>query len=83
MYEKALTTKQKSKYPLSTCVVTGATLPEKPFDLLINNQLVRVVDEQAAKKFYENSREYLAKIDEAKKLNSNAPSQAPQQPASK
>jgi hypothetical protein len=61
-----LAAKQRSEYPLKTCVVTGAPLPEKPFDLVIGARLVRLADADAAKRFYEDPARYLKAIDEAK-----------------
>mgnify|MGYP000420094053 CR=1 FL=1 len=84
VYEKLLTTKQRGKYPFSTCVVSGVQLPEKPFDLVIGTRLVRLADEAAAKKFYENPSEYLAKLDEAKKEQAQTKSKdAPRVPSTK
>lgn len=84
VYEKLLTTKQRGKYPLRTCVVTGVELPEKPFDLVIGTRLVRLADETAAKKFYENPAEYLTKLDEAKKAQSQTKSNdTPRVPSTK
>lgn len=65
-YERMLAAKQRSEYPLKTCVVTGAPLPEKPFDLVIGARLVRLADADAAKRFYEDPARYLKAIDEAK-----------------
>lgn len=65
-YERMLAAKQRAKYPLTTCVVTGAALPEKPFDLIIGARLVRLADADAAKRFYEDPARYLKAIDDAK-----------------
>lgn len=64
-YEKAVIIKQKGKYPLDTCVVSGAKLPEKPYDLVFQSHLVRLADEAAAKKFLADPLPYVAKLQEA------------------
>jgi YHS domain-containing protein len=65
-YERMLAAKQRSTYPLKTCVVTGASLPEKPYDLVIGARLVRLADADAAKRFYEDPARYLKAIDDAR-----------------
>lgn len=65
--DKELTTKQKSKYPLTTCVVTDAPLPEKPYDVVIGYTLFRVADEAAAKKLLLDPAPYAAKLEAAAK----------------
>lgn len=64
-YERMVAAKQRAKYPLTTCVVTGDPLPEKPFDLVIGARLVRLADADAAKRFYEDPSRYLRMLDAA------------------
>lgn len=65
VYETQLTIKQRGHYPLTTCVVTGAPLGDHPIDLVLVDRLVRVADEDAAKRFYEDPARYIRILDEA------------------
>ncbi|MDZ4754911.1 MAG: hypothetical protein SGJ11_10505 [Phycisphaerae bacterium] len=65
-FDREWTAKQKSKYPLDTCVVTGEKLGDKPVDLMIGYELVRVATNDAAKTVLENPKPYLAKLAAAK-----------------
>jgi YHS domain-containing protein len=64
-YDKAVTVKQRNRYPLGTCVVSGEKLPEKPFDVVIGQRLFRLCSEKCAEQLYADPKAYAAKLDEA------------------
>lgn len=61
-FDKLIMSRDRAKYPLDTSVVSGAKLPEKPYDLVVASRLVRLVDEAEAKTLLEDPRPYLAKL---------------------
>jgi hypothetical protein len=52
-------------YPLKTSVVTGKDLPEKPFELVYGNRLVRLGAESEKAPFLKDAAKYIATLDKA------------------
>jgi hypothetical protein len=52
-------------YPLKTSVVTGKDLPEKPFEFVHGNRLIRLGTEAEKADFLKDVKKYLGKLDEA------------------
>lgn len=85
VYDKLITTKQRSRYPLDTSIVTGEKLPEKPYDIVIGSTLFRLGSEAEAKTVLEDAATYLAKMPAPKGDGTTPPSEgtAPANGASK
>lgn len=62
VFDKLMTTKQRSHYPLTTSLVSGEALPEKPFDVVIGYRLVRLCNEAEAKTLLEKPGDFLPKL---------------------
>lgn len=56
---------QLAIYPVTTSVVSGKALPDKPVDFVHGNRLVRVADESERKEFMKDSARYVAALDKA------------------
>src|SRR5438477_790741 len=52
-------------YPLKTSVVTGKDLPEKPYEFVYGNRLVRLGTESEKAEFTKDSKKYLGALDKA------------------
>ena len=52
-------------YPLKTSLVTGKDLPEKPFEFVYGNRLIRLGAEQERAEFAKAPAKYLATLDQA------------------
>ena len=52
-------------YPLKTSVVTGKDLPEKPYEFVHGNRLIRLVTEAEKADFLKDPKTYLGKLDKA------------------
>lgn len=65
----AVVERQKSSYPLTTCVVSGEILAtaESPVEYVAGNRLVRLCRAECEKTFEQNPAKHLAKIDAATK----------------
>lgn len=56
---------QAALYPLKTSVVTGKDLPEKPFEFVYGNRLIRLGAESEKADFIKDAVKYLAALDKA------------------
>ncbi len=56
---------QAPLYPLKTSVVTGAPLPEKPFEFVYGNRLIRLGAASERKDFDKAPKRYLAKLNDS------------------
>ncbi|MBI1189736.1 MAG: hypothetical protein GC200_03525 [Tepidisphaera sp.] len=56
---------QSPLYPLMTSVVTGKDLPEKPYELVYGNRLIRLGAESEKADFLKDAKKYLAELDKA------------------
>ena len=65
--DEAVVAKQKGRYPLKTCVVSGRELSDKPVDYVQGTQLVRLCCKGCVRQVREAPLKHLAKIEEAKK----------------
>lgn len=63
--DAAIIKDQAPHYPLSTSVVGGAPLPEKPLDFVYGNRLVRVASEEEKSQFLKEPAKYLSDLDKA------------------
>src|SRR6185369_4532901 len=52
-------------YPLKTSVVTGKDLPDKPFEFVYGNRLVRLAAEAEKAEFLKEPKKYVAALDKA------------------
>ncbi len=52
-------------YPLKTSVVSGKDLPEKPYEFVYGNRLVRLADESERPTFMHHAKECLSDLDKA------------------
>jgi hypothetical protein len=52
-------------YPLTTCLVSGVALPEKPVDFIFRNRLIRVRGEPERELFLKDPARYWPALDEA------------------
>jgi hypothetical protein len=64
-YDKMIAARQRSRYPLDTCVVAGEKLGAETQDVVIGHRLVRVCCPACTKKLLEQPTAYLAKVDAA------------------
>lgn len=56
---------QAALYPLKTCVVTGKDLPEKPYEFVYGNRLIRLGTESERVDFIKDATKHLAALDKA------------------
>lgn len=63
--DAAIIKDQGSIYPLKTSVVTGKDLPEKPYEFVHGNRLIRLVTEAEKADFLKDPKTSLGKLDEA------------------
>lgn len=56
---------QAPLYPLKTSLVTGKELPEKPYEFVYGNRLVRLGDEKERGEFDKDAAKHLAALDKA------------------
>lgn len=63
--DEAIMKDQGSLYPLKTSVVTGKDLPEKPFEFVFGNRLVRLGGEGERADFLKDSKKYIGELDKA------------------
>jgi YHS domain-containing protein len=70
--DQAVVDKQKTDYPLDTCVVSGEKLAS-PVDYVSGNRLIRLCGTDCIAEFREDPAKHLSKIDEAQKAKSEDP----------
>ena len=63
--DEQITKDQLPLYPLTTSLVSGKPLPEKPFDYVYGNRLVRLGNESEKAEFMKSPDKYLADLDKA------------------
>jgi len=56
---------QSPLYPVKTSIVTGKDLPEKPFEFVYGNRLVRLGAESEKAEFLKDAKKHLAALDKA------------------
>ncbi len=65
--DEAIVAKQKPKYPLQTCVVSGEKLGAGAVDLIFAGRLVRLAGKAQVPVFEKNPGKYVAKLDDGGK----------------
>lgn len=63
--DAAISKDQGPIYPLKTSVVTGKNLPDKPYEFVYGNRLVRLGTEAEESDFLKDAKTFLGKLDEA------------------
>lgn len=63
--DEAIIKQQRPIYPLKTSLVTGKELPEKPYEFVHGNRLIRLGAESEKAEFVKDTQQYLGKLDEA------------------
>lgn len=67
LVNRAVVEKQKARYPLNKCIVSGQPLGKSAVDHVVGNQLVRLADADQIEAFNKSPGEYLAKVRAAAK----------------
>lgn len=63
--DESITKDQAARYPLKTSLVTGKDLPEKPFEFVYGNRLIRLGSESEKAEFLKDPKKYFASLDQA------------------